>query len=94
MTPLLQKDRKSFDASTPSMCCSYKRIRAFGVPRPPLISYCTRLFVNGTAAQRKVVAHIVEAKLSVLPTGAFVRAVRDELVEHISYSHIIEKSEA
>lgn len=66
MIALPQRKRGFFYASTPDAYSSYKLIRACGVPKSPVSPYCSGIHVNGTEAQKKVVARIAEAKLSVL----------------------------
>lgn len=67
--------QRVYYASMSGVCSSYELIRPFEVSMLPVFAYCSNVFTNGTGAQQKIVARIIEVELSILFFGAFLRAV-------------------
>lgn len=64
-------DRGSEYASTRNLYSSYKLIRVFGVPTPPVSVYCSGLFVNKIKTQKRVIGRIVNCRCSCYYLGPF-----------------------
>lgn len=71
------------------MYSSYKYIRAFGVPPPPVFVYCNGLFVNGTETKESVVGRIAEVTMEVLSFGAWPWAICASLLKRLPCSRVI-----
>lgn len=57
---------------------------------PPVLAYCSTLFINSREAQKKVGGRIADVEMSLLSFGAIVRAVCVDLVESLSFSRLNE----
>lgn len=66
-----RQNRGSLYASTPDVYSSCVLICPFGVPTPPVFSYCSGFFFNGTEEQKRVIGYTAEVKMSVLSLMPF-----------------------
>lgn len=75
--------------STPDVFSSCKLNRAFGVPTSSVFSYYVGIFVNYAETQKKVVARIAKAELSILSFGVFFRVISILAVKDLSFNRLM-----